>query len=345
MLKPWSPLAVLHIVSLVLAFQDRDQDEDKSPQGSAHETPAAASVGTAQEAHRRVHEKSDRRQKEQLKSGEEDAIRKLSEGFQHAFNEHDAKRLAEMFAKDAQIVSAAGHTCRGREEIEASFSEYFESNPDATVSIEIETIRPLSSNLIIEEGTTTTTARVDGPDVLARYSVIYAKDGDEWQVGYARDTTADEAADENIKNLSWLIGDWMDESSDAIVMTSYHWSNNRRCIEGEFHLHSSGYPTMDGTMRIGWDPQARQLRSWIFDSDGGFATGLWSETEDGWMIKLTGVMRDGRTTSATNTLRREHADRLVFCSTDRTLGGFAMPDGDEISVVRTAPAPEVSSNE
>lgn len=329
-MKHWSPLAVLHVLSLVLTFQDGDEPREKPSQERSEQTSRKADRQTTDDA---------------TFDGEQD-IRKLSERFQHAFNEHDAKRLAELFGANAQIVNAEGQTCRGREEIEQSFADYFESNPESTVSIEIETIRPLTSTMVIEEGTTTTTAKEDGPDVLARYTVIYTKDGEEWTACYARDTTSDETADENIRQLNWLIGDWMDESSDAIVMTNYRWADNRRAIEGEFHLHSPGYPTMDGTMRIAWDPQARQLRSWIFDSEGGFASGLWSETEDGWMIKITGVMRDGRTTSATNTLRRQSGDHMIYLSTDRTLGGIAMPDGEELTVVRVAPAPEeVSSKE
>lgn len=334
MLKLWSPLAVLHVVSLVLAFQD--QTEVK-PEASKKTNGDQAAPVVSDESHRT---KSDHARSEKSNFEGEPVIRKLSEKFQQAFNDQDATQLIELFGDEAQIVSAEGHTCRGREEIEKSFTDYFENNPEATVSIEVETIRSLSATLAIEEGTTTTTAREDGPDILARYTVIYSKTGDDWQISYARDTTADEAADENIRQLGWLVGDWMDESQNAIVMTNYRWADNRRFIEGEFHLHSPGYPTMDGTVRIGWDPQARQLRSWIFDSEGGFATGLWSETQDGWMVKITGVMRDGQTTTATNTLHRESSDHMVFSSTDRTIGGIAMPDGDELSVVRSAPAPE-----
>lgn len=39
-------------------------------------------------------------------------------------------------------------------------------------------------------------------------------------------------------------------------------------------------PSMDdleGTQVIGWDPAAGTIRSWMFDSDGGFGEGTWSK--------------------------------------------------------------------
>ncbi len=58
------------------------------------------------------------------------------------------------------------------------------------------------------------------------------------------------------------------------------------------------------------------------------------------MIKMSGVMRDGRTTSATNVLQRQSSDHLSFQSTDRVIGGIALPDGDELIIVRHPPKPE-----
>ena len=38
---------------------------------------------------------------------------------------------------------------------------------------------------------------------------------------------------------------------------------------------------MTVTQRIGWDPAAKQIRSWEFDSEGGFGEGTWGETATG----------------------------------------------------------------
>ena len=60
------------------------------------------------------------------------------------------------------------------------------------------------------------------------------------------------------------------------MLTSYRWTDNHRFILGQFTVQIGGKPAMTGSQRIGWDPLKKTIRSWVFDSEGGFAEGLWS---------------------------------------------------------------------
>ena len=51
---------------------------------------------------------------------------------------------------------------------------------------------------------------------------------------------------------------------------------------------------MTVTQRIGWDPLTKQIKSWVFDSEGGYGDGLWTRKGNQWVIKSTGVLPDGR---------------------------------------------------
>jgi hypothetical protein len=79
---------------------------------------------------------------------------------------------------------------------------------------------------------------------------------------------------------------------------------------------------------IGWDPQARQIRSWSFDSAGGHGGGLWSAAADGWQIKSSGVLPDGTPTAAVDHLIRVPGENDVFGweSIDRHVGDAELPD-------------------
>ena len=77
---------------------------------------------------------------------------------------------------------------------------------------------------------------------------------------------------------------------------------------------------MKSTQRIGWDPLAGKVRSWMFDSDGGYADGLWTLVEDAWVIKSSAVMPDGQTGSATVTMLPKGTDRFVMKGTERIVG-------------------------
>jgi hypothetical protein len=99
---------------------------------------------------------------------------------------------------------------------------------------------------------------------------------------------------------------------------------------------------MTGTQRIGWDPLRRQFRSWMFDSEGGFAEGLWSRDGDRWIVKAQGVTRDGQAASGTQIITFLNKDSSTWTSVDRTLDGEAIPAIDEFRLVRRPPRPASS---
>ena len=99
---------------------------------------------------------------------------------------------------------------------------------------------------------------------------------------------------------------------------------------------------MSGSQLIGWDPRLKQIRSWVFDSDGGFSEALWSRDGDRWVIKSIGVVKDGRAASATNILTRVNRDTIRWTSVDRTIGSEVLPDAEEITLVRKPPQPRPS---
>ncbi|HEX3727048.1 MAG TPA: DUF4440 domain-containing protein, partial [Pirellulales bacterium] len=107
----------------------------------------------------------------------------------------------------------------------------------------------------------------------------------------------------------------------------------------EFTIQVAGHAVMKGSQRIGWDPLAKMLRSWVFDSEGGFSGGVYTRDGDRWIIKMTGVTHDGKPASATNVITRVDKDRMMWQSRDRMVGDEAMSDIDEVPVVRKPPKP------
>jgi uncharacterized protein (TIGR02246 family) len=54
---------------------------------------------------------------------DEAAIRKASADFVAAWNRHDAKAMAALFAEDGDIINPSGRAARGRAEVEKLFTE------------------------------------------------------------------------------------------------------------------------------------------------------------------------------------------------------------------------------
>ena len=133
------------------------------------------------------------------------------------------------------------------------------------------------------------------------------------------------------------MGDWVNESQDAVVSTTCKWAKGGNFLDREFTMKTKGQPVLSGTQRIGWDPLKRQFKTWIFDSEGGHGEGYWTRNGNQWVIKVEGVGQDGLPASATNIITRLGKDRLGWQSVDRTLGGSAIAGIDEFVVVRTPP--------
>ena len=59
---------------------------------------------------------------------------------------------------------------------------------------------------------------------------------------------------------------------DEVVEAKFSWDDNKSFLIEEFQVIREEAVLMKGTQRIGWDPQAKQVRSWIFDNASGFGS-------------------------------------------------------------------------
>lgn len=260
--------------------------------------------------------------------------------FTRAFEAGDAKAVAATFTEDAQVSDNTGST-RGREAIEARFARYFATNPKSTIAIQLDSLRFLSPDVASETGHAIVKSAVKGsqPETTA-YTAFYVRQDGKWLHASLDDRPADDPAiPDRLKDLDWLVGDWVTESNRAVVATTVRWSEDHHYLLRDFTLMVEGKPAVKGTQRIGWDASRRQIRSWLFDSKGGFGEGYWTRAGDHWMIKSHGVGHDGTIATATQLLTRVGRDHLRWSSFDRTIGDQSAADLEEINLVRKPPQP------
>src|SRR5262249_857405 len=138
---------------------------------------------------------------------------------------------------------------------------------------------------------------------------------------------------------AWLVGEWVDDDGSSVVNSTCRWSEDRNFLLQEFDLQISGQNAMHVSQRIGWDPIVKRIRSWVFDSEGGYGESLWYPNGATWLIKATGVLPDGKTASSTNVLVPAGKDGYVWRSRDRIIGDEVAPNV-EVKVVRKPPLPK-----
>ena len=107
----------------------------------------------------------------------------------------------------------------------------------------------------------------------------------------------------------------------------------------EMTIQVEGRDVMQVTQRIGWDPLAQRIRSWVFDTEGGFGEGVWTRLDNSWVIKSTGVRVEGTTASATSVIVPTGKDGYIWRVHDRVVGDDALP-ALEVKVVRKPPIPQ-----
>ncbi|HEX7448791.1 MAG TPA: SgcJ/EcaC family oxidoreductase [Pirellulales bacterium] len=254
-----------------------------------------------------------------------------------AFNAKDAKALARHWSESGVYVRPAdGERLVGRDAIEREFRANFADEPKAVLTVTLDAVRFVTPEVAVEEGTAEVTTRGDGPSRTG-YTAVHVKRDGQWQIDSIREIelpAREETASDRLAELAWLIGEWADQSEEATVETSVVWTKNKRFLSYSFNVSAQGLDDLEGTQVIGWDPAQNAVRSWMFDSDGGFGDGLWMRKGKSWTVYFRQVLADGRSASSTNVYTQIDDDTFTWQSIDRDVDGERLPDVAPVTVVR-----------
>jgi uncharacterized protein (TIGR02246 family) len=270
-------------------------------------------------------------------------IHNLLKAMTTAYNQADAKGLAAVFADDAILFEQDGKEVRGRDAIGRHYGEAFEAGPTCKIVEEVEAVHSLSPDVASVIGHFHLDDEKGTALFSGRYSLIAVRKQNQWKLAELRDlaNASGDTANKGLllRELEWLVGDWADEGEDGKVASTVRWEEGQKFLVRKYSLQVAGQPGRSGTQWIGWDPQAKQIRSWVFDSEGDFGQGQWTRSDNAWIIKASGVTGDGLTTSSTEVIEPINKDSLKLRSTDRVVGTELLPDIEEVVMVRKPPPP------
>jgi uncharacterized protein (TIGR02246 family) len=269
-------------------------------------------------------------------AADEAAIRTTVEAYVAAFNQGDAKKLAAMWSPEAVYTNPrSGEQVVGREAIEKQFADLFAASKGVKLEAKTDSVQFVSPNVAVERGTAKLTREGQAP-VESEYSAVYMKRDGQWLLDRVTEEDVPVVAShhEKLKELDWMVGTWVDQDEESRIETTCNWTRNQNFMTRWFSLSIRDRVEMAGVQIIGWDPAAEKIRSWVFDSDGGFGEGIWSRKGDKWFIQSTGVLPDGQKTTAVNIITRLDEDRFTWQSVNREANGELLPNVDEVVVVR-----------
>jgi uncharacterized protein (TIGR02246 family) len=261
---------------------------------------------------------------------DEAAIRKVSADFLKAVEKGDAKAVAAFWTEDGEYITEDGTTIRGRADLEAAYAKALAKNKKLKLEVNIESIRFPSKDTAIEEGYGRVYRNPGENPEASRYSVLHVREGGKWLMALLREWPTEGVS---LQDLDWLIGTWQVKKDDSEIRTTYEWDNNKNSIHCRITIKSPGR-NISATQILLKDPRNGQLRSWIFEDDGGFGDGAWTKDGKRWVIEASGVQADGGELTARNIMTPVDKDTFVWQSTMRTLDDEELPDIAPVKVTR-----------
>jgi uncharacterized protein (TIGR02246 family) len=269
-------------------------------------------------------------------SADEAAIRKADAVYLEAFNRHDAKALAATWSPEAVYLNhATGAEVIGRTAIAEQFAALFKDQPELKLELRVESIQFVSPNVAVEHGIATSLAPKAAPEEEAYAAVFVRRDG-QWLLDRVTEKAKQAAPShgDQLKQLEWMIGRWVDKDDKVDITTECQWTKNKNFITRSFTVATDGEIDLSGMQIVGWDAAAKTIRSWTFDSNGGFAEATWTFKKDRWYIQNKGVLADGRKTSMVNIIKPLDQNSFTWQTVERTADGELMPNVNEVVIVR-----------
>ena len=260
------------------------------------------------------------------------AIRKATRDLARAFGKGDAKAVAAFWTPEGEYLGPGGAPLRGRKAIARAYATFFAASKGLELELKPESIRFVGSDAAVEEGVAVRRLAGAKRGATSRYSTLHVRQKGKWLRAIVREW--DEPEEASLKDVAWLLGSWQAAGKDREVRLRFEWAEGKAFLRGRFTLKEKGKEAVSGTQIIGKDPVEGRLRSWVFDSSGGFGEGTWTREGENWVIESTGTLPDGTQTEASNILTPLGKDAFTWQSVDRSADGEEKPDTDLVKVTR-----------
>jgi len=258
-----------------------------------------------------------------------------SDKYTAAFDQADVKALSALYANDVEYTTETGALILGQKAVLDGLTKYFAKNKGAKLALHTESARLVTPEVLLEKGLSTLISPT-GTSEFTRYSVTYVKKGGDWLITEITETTLPgaNAATQALGEIAWMVGSWKDNSPGITVETHADWTKQNHFLRRSFSVTRTGQNTVEGTEVIGYDPVKGHLRSWIFDSEGGFGEGAWTQEGNRWLVSTKATGPDGSQSSSQHIITRIDDNKYTWESINRVRDGEVLPNLEKIEVVR-----------
>jgi uncharacterized protein (TIGR02246 family) len=270
---------------------------------------------------------------------EDKAFRAAVDSYTAAINKGDLDGLLAHIADDADFINDAGKQYKGKASLAELFKQSLADLKGHKLTTTITSLHFLRPDVVTVDGKADITAP-DGTTDSGRFTAIWTKVGGKWLLSSVRDLpdppAAPDTAPAQLKQLEWLVGDWVHEDPTFVVQVGGRWALNKSFLLLEYTVKGKGGDDLTVAQYFGWDPMDGVIRSWFFDSQGGYGGGDWERQGNTWTAPWSGVLSEGQTASSVNSITFIDDKSFLFRSVDREIDGLPMADVEVKFVRKTA---------
>ncbi|HUE15938.1 MAG TPA: nuclear transport factor 2 family protein, partial [Planctomycetaceae bacterium] len=233
-------------------------------------------------------------QKTDARAPDETALRQASKEYSAAVQRNNPKALAEFWTSDGVYIDENGQSYKVRDLLVTA--------PDAKAAVRpptkltSSTIRFLTPDSATEDGTSEVTPAGKSSPVKGRFSAVWVRQSGKWKLNSLREFRIGTEAPAPVDRLSGLepfLGKWSGQTASHTMHVTAEWNPAKSFLRRDISVASGGKVVFTATQQVGWDPARQQIRSWVFDGDGGYGEGLWSLEGNVWMVLAQGMHPDG----------------------------------------------------
>jgi uncharacterized protein (TIGR02246 family) len=167
------------------------------------------------------------------------AIRAAARSYQEALDRGDGTALAALWTPDGDIVDDEGRVLNGREAV-GGITPAGANSPRPAVRIEETTLRLLTADAALEDGTVTVTPPGATAPLKGWFSATWVRHDGAWKLAGLRESriSAPQSSTQ-LADLEWMVGDW--------TVVEDH--PDREPVAGGLPLTPSGRPPIEVSVR------------------------------------------------------------------------------------------------
>jgi len=259
---------------------------------------------------------------------DEAGVRQAAAALVAAMQAGDATALGNSWTDDAEYTDDTGNPTKGRAAIVELYKPTLADYKTGKLTGKIDALRFLTPDVALMEGTIEFTP-ANGAADRNRFSATWTRKNNRWQIASARDLLEmeGELSDRGMEELKWLVGDWTADDKGTSIKLSVRPELDKKFLRMDFTIKAGS-----GEFRVvqfaGFDPIEGILRTWTFDSRGGFGQGMWTRDASIWQGETDAVLPTGQYGSAVNFMRMSGPDSFVWQATEREVEGQPIPDAE-----------------